>query len=54
MVSSDGVWEYFETGELQNLMAEDDTPSNIAARLVEICLQRGADDNATLAVIFAR
>jgi serine/threonine protein phosphatase PrpC len=54
MVSSDGVWEYFESGELQGLMAEDDTPSNIAARLVDICLQRGADDNATLAVIFAR
>ena len=54
MVSSDGVWEYFESGELQSLMAEDDTPANIAARLVDICLQRGADDNATLAVIFAR
>lgn len=54
MVSSDGVWEYFESEELQNLMAQDDTPSNIAARLVDICLQRGADDNATLAVIFAR
>jgi PPM family protein phosphatase len=54
MVSSDGVWEYFESGELQSLMARDDTPSNIAAQLVEICLQRGADDNATLAVIFAK
>ena len=54
MVSSDGVWEYFESGELQSLMAEADTPANIAARLVDICLQRGADDNATLAVIFAR
>ena len=54
MVSSDGVWEYFENGELQGLIAADDTPAGVAARLVDICLQRGADDNATLAVIFAK
>jgi len=53
MVSSDGVWEYFESHELQKIMTEDRTPAHIANRLVEICLQRGADDNATLAVIFA-
>ena len=52
MVSSDGVWEYFEAQELQSILELDDTPANIAARLVDICLQRGADDNATLAVIF--
>ena len=52
MVSSDGVWEYFEAQELQSIMELDDSPANIAARLVDICLQRGADDNATLAVIF--
>ena len=53
MVSSDGVWEYFENGELQGIMERDDSPANIAKTLVDICLQRGADDNATLAVVFA-
>jgi len=53
MVSSDGVWEYFESGELQRILSADETPATIANRLVDICLQRGADDNATLAVIFA-
>jgi serine/threonine protein phosphatase PrpC len=53
MVSSDGVWEYFESGELQGLLSADLSPADIASRLVDICLQRGADDNATLAVIFA-
>lgn len=54
MVSSDGVWEYFESGELQGILELDESPANIAAHLVDICLQRGADDNATLAVIFCR
>jgi protein phosphatase len=53
MVSSDGVWEYFEAKELQSLMEVDAPPEAIAGQLVDICLQRGADDNATLAVIFA-
>lgn len=53
MVSSDGVWEYFESNELQAIMSSDTAPADIAARLVDICLDRGADDNATLAVIFA-
>ena len=53
MVSSDGVWEYFENGELRDIMERDDSPASIAETLVDICLQRGADDNATLAVVFA-
>lgn len=54
MISSDGVWEYFMNEELERLMGEGDSPQPIANRLVEICLSRGADDNATLAVVFAR
>lgn len=53
MVSSDGVWEYFSATEMQQLMEVDQSAAEIANNLVEICLQRGADDNATLAVIFA-
>lgn len=53
MVSSDGVWEYFEAEELRVILTSDQSPQDIAARLVDICLERGADDNTTLAVIFA-
>ena len=54
MFSSDGVWEYFMNEELEQLMGEGDDPQPIANRLVDICLSRGADDNATLAVVFAK
>ena len=54
MVSSDGVWEYFESGELNTILQQDESPDVIANQLVNICLQRGADDNATLAVIFCK
>lgn len=53
MLSSDGVWEYFMNDELEGLMGEFDSPEPIANKLVEICLARGADDNATVAIIFA-
>lgn len=53
MVSSDGVWEYFEAEELKAVLTADRSPHDIAAHLVNICLERGADDNATLAVVFA-
>ena len=53
VVSSDGVWEYFMNEELEKLMGQGDRPEPIADRLVEICLSRGADDNATVAVVFA-
>lgn len=53
MISSDGVWEYFVSEELETLMGQGDSPEPLANRLVEICLSRGADDNATVAVVFA-
>lgn len=53
VVSSDGVWEYFMNQELEQLMGQGDSPAPIANRLVDICLSRGADDNATVAVVFA-
>jgi protein phosphatase len=53
ILSSDGVWEYFMNDELEQIVGEFDAPEPIANRLVEICLQRGADDNATVAVVFA-
>ncbi len=53
MMSSDGVWEYFEHSELQDLFASGAEPEELCRRLVEICLSRGADDNATVAVVKA-
>ncbi len=53
MLSSDGVWEYFEAEELEAVLTADRSPQDIAAQLVDICLERGADDNATAAVVFA-
>jgi serine/threonine protein phosphatase PrpC len=53
MVSSDGVWEYFMNEELEQIIGQGESPEAVANRLVEICLSRGADDNATVAVVFA-
>lgn len=53
ILSSDGVWEYFMNEELESIIGQYDTPEPIANKLVEICLSRGADDNATVAVVFA-
>ena len=51
ILCSDGVWEYFEAGEFENYAMERREPQEICQRLVDLCLQRGADDNATIAVI---
>lgn len=53
MMSSDGVWEYFEASELVDIFSSSDEPHEIVEKLVETCLSRGADDNATVAVIKA-
>lgn len=51
LLCSDGVWEYFEAGEFESYAMERRDPQDICQRLVDLCLQRGADDNATIAVI---
>jgi len=53
ILSSDGVWEYFMNEELEDIIGRFDAPEPIANTLVELCLSRGADDNATVAVVFA-
>ena len=53
ILSSDGIWEYFMNEELESIVGQYDAPEPIANKLVEICLARGADDNATVAVVFA-
>lgn len=54
MVSSDGVWEYFTSDELQQILADHNEPVEAAERLIEVCLSRGADDNATVAIVNAK
>lgn len=51
LLCSDGVWEYFEAGEFENLVMVPKSPDDICHHLVNLCLDRGADDNATIAVI---
>ena len=54
MLSSDGVWEYYSDEELLSYFQKGSEPSLIAKRLVQVCLERGADDNATVAIIRRR
>ena len=51
ILCSDGVWEYFEADEFEQLMMTPQGPQDLCHKMVDMCLQRGADDNATIAVI---
>lgn len=48
LLCSDGVWEYFPDEELARLIRQEKTPDSIVKRLIRTCLDRGADDNATV------
>lgn len=51
VLCSDGVWEYFEASEFEGLVMTPRAPAELCKHLVDLCLSRGADDNATVAVI---
>lgn len=51
LVSSDGVWEYYDDEELLGFFQGGPAPEAICERLVQTCLDRGADDNATCAIV---
>jgi protein phosphatase len=51
LVCSDGIWEYYSDEELLGFFQGDPEPADLCERLVATCLERGADDNATLAVV---
>jgi len=51
VLCSDGVWEYYEEGELATFVAQASDPEDLCEQLVGTCLKRGADDNATIAVV---
>lgn len=51
LLCSDGVWEYFIDDELLAIVTEVKDPQGICERLIELCLERGADDNCTAIVV---
>jgi len=51
LVCSDGIWEYYSDEELLEFFQGSPQPAALCDRLVQTCLERGADDNATLAVV---
>ena len=51
VLCSDGVWEYFEADEFEHHVMAPQAPQELCQKLVDLCLGRGADDNATIAVI---
>lgn len=50
LICSDGVWEYFPDKELIEIIKTCKTPKVIGDILIKKCLERGADDNATLII----
>ncbi len=51
LICSDGVWEYYDDEELLAFFQGSPDPETVCNRLVQTCLARGADDNATAAVV---
>ena len=51
VLCSDGVWEYFEAEEFEHYVMAPQSPQELCQKMVDLCLGRGADDNATIAVI---
>lgn len=51
LLCSDGVWEYYTDEELIEAFSQGAPPAQVAEALVAECLARGADDNATCAIV---
>ncbi len=51
IICSDGVWEYFTDKEMVSIIKEKFTPKKIVDHFIQTCLDRGADDNATVIVL---
>jgi len=48
---SDGVWEYYTDNEMTEIISKAATPRILGNTLIKKCLDRGADDNATLIAV---
>lgn len=53
LLCCDGVWEYISNEELLKIFKEVKEPQAIAEKIIETCLERGADDNCTALVVLA-
>lgn len=51
LLCSDGVWEYYVDDEIFKIVREVEEPQAICEKLIETCLERGADDNCTAIVV---
>jgi protein phosphatase len=53
LICSDGVWEYYPETEIKEIIEKEQTPARIGETMIAKCLERGADDNATLILLKA-
>lgn len=51
MLCCDGIWEYYSDEEMFSFFNANLAPAEICEQLVSACLERGANDNTTVAVI---
>ena len=51
MLCSDGITRHVDDGEIGRFLATDAAPSEICARLKDLCYERGAEDNLTAVVV---
>lgn len=51
ILTSDGIHDYVSEVEYGEVVAESDSPEQAAQRLVDLALERGGEDNATVVVV---
>lgn len=51
LLCSDGITRHIEDDEIRELLRSENTPSEIAAEMKNICYRRGAEDNLTAVIV---
>lgn len=51
LLCSDGITRHIDDMELRDLLTSDHTPGELAAKMKEICYERGAEDNLTAVIV---
>ncbi len=51
LLCSDGITRHIGDSEIEELLASDSEPSEICAKMKEICFGRGAEDNLTAVIV---
>ena len=51
LLCSDGITRHITDSEIESLLASDDEPAEICAKMKEICFERGAEDNLTAIIV---